>query len=387
MKAAFVNTLVPSETVTTQFLVIHKEIRQKKTGEPYLTLLLGDRTGEIEAKMWDNVAEVMDTFDRDDFVKVKGLPQVYQNKPQLTVHKIRRLEDHEVEPGDYFPCSKRDSEEMWAELRGIISSLGNEHLRRLLEEIFVDPVLVALYKRAPAAKSIHHACLGGLIEHVLSLCALCRMTAAHYQGVDVDLLLAAAILHDIGKTEELAYERSFSYTAAGQLVGHIVMGVQLVSEKIRAVPGFPPKLKLLLEHMILSHHGSLEFGSPKVPLFPEALLFHHLDNLDSKFEAMRAAIERDRQPSNEFTGWISALERVVLKKDRFLHSAADPVPLPEPAATPAAPAAAPTAEVRHSEPAKPAARPAPTSLFGEKLQAVLQEPENSDNQASSQNAE
>jgi 3'-5' exoribonuclease len=371
MKAAFVNTLVPSETVTTQFLVIHKEIRQKKTGEPYLTLLLGDRTGEIEAKMWDNVAEVMDTFDRDDFVKVKGLPQIYQNKPQLTVHKIRRLDDHEVEPGDYFPCSKRDPEEMWAELRGIISSLGNEHLRRLLEEIFSDPVLVALYKRAPAAKSIHHACLGGLIEHVLSLCALCRMMAAHYQGVDVDLLLASAILHDIGKTEELSYERSFSYTAAGQLVGHIVMGVQLVSDKIRAVPDFPPKLKLLLEHIILSHHGSLEFGSPKVPLFPEALLFHHLDNLDSKFEAMRAAIERDRQPDNEFTGWISALERVVLKKERFLRPVAEPVSSPTPEAAPAEPPAVPVV-AQNSEPPKPITRPSPISVFGEKLQAVLQ---------------
>jgi 3'-5' exoribonuclease len=374
MKLAFVNTLVPSETVTTQFLVIHKEIRQKKTGEPYLTLLLGDRTGEIEAKMWDNVAEVMNTFDRDDFVKVKGLPQIYQNKTQFTVHKIRRLEDHEVEPGDYFPCSKRDPEEMWAELQGIIASLGNEHLRRLLQEIFADPKLAALYKRAPAAKSIHHACLGGLIEHVLSLCALCRMTAAHYQGVDIDLLFAAAILHDIGKVEELAYERSFSYTVAGQLIGHIAMGVQLVGEKIRALPDFPPKLKLLLEHIILSHHGALEFGSPKVPLFPEALLFHHLDNLDSKFESMRAAIERDKQPDSEFTGWISALERVVLKKDRFLRPMAEPVspPVSEPAAA-TAPVPSPA---QNNEAPKPAARPAPTSVFAEKLQAVLQPTEN-----------
>ncbi len=371
MKVAFVNTLVPSETVTTQFLVIHKEIRQKKTGEPYLMLVLGDRTGEIEAKMWDNVAEVMNTFDRDDFVKVKGLPQIYQNKQQFTIHKIRRLEDHEVVPGDYFPCSKRDPEEMWAELQGIIESLGNEHLRRLLQEIFADAKLAALYKRAPAAKSLHHACLGGLVEHVLSLCALCRMTAAHYQGLDLDLMLAAAILHDIANIEELAYERSFSYTAAGQLVGHIVMGVQLVGEKIHAIPDFPPKLKLLLEHIILSHHGALEFGSPKVPLFPEALLFHHLDNLDSKFESMRAAIERDRYPENEFTGWISALERVVLKKERFLGPPAAPVAAAEPAPAPAA-QEQPTPP---PEPPKPPARPVPTSLFGEKLQAVLQSAE------------
>lgn len=377
MKAVFVNTLVPSETVTTHFLVTYKEIRQKKTGEPYLTLVLADRTGEIEAKMWDNVAEVMNTFDRDDFVKVKGLPQIYQSKQQFTIHKIRRLEDHEVEPGDYFPCSRRDPEEMWTELRGIISSISTEPLRRLLEEIFSDQKIAGLYRRAPAAKSIHHACLGGLIEHVLSLCGLCRMIATHYPGVDLDLLLTAAILHDIGKIEELAYERSFSYTAAGQLVGHIVMGVQLISEKIRAVPDFPPKLKLLLEHIILSHHGSLEFGSPKVPMFSEALLFHHLDNLDSKFEAMRASIERDRHPDGEFTGWVAALERVVLKKERFLNPpvveppVSQPVPpqphspvqhQPKPQASSPAPVA---------EPAKPAPRLAPVGVFGEKLQAVL----------------
>jgi 3'-5' exoribonuclease len=329
----------------------------------------------------------MNEFDRDDFVKVKGLAQVYQNKQQFTIHKIRRLEDPEVEPADYFPCSKRDPEEMWTELQGIIASFKNPHLRSLLELIFADPKTAALYKRAPAAKSIHHACLGGLIEHVLSLCGLCRMMAAHYQDVDLDLLLTAAMLHDIGKIEELSYDRSFSYTAAGQLVGHIVMGLQMVGTAIGKLPDFPPKLKLLLEHTLLSHHGELEFGSPKVPMFPEALLFHHLDNLDSKFEAMRVSIQRDRQPDNEFTGWISSLERVVLKKDIFLRPPAPPVtrapqkdepeveqPKPHPAShptphpTPAAPIA-----TKPEPPAapKPAPRPTPTSPFAEKLQAVL----------------
>ena len=180
-------------------------------------------------------------------------------------------------------------------MRGIISSLGNQHLRRLLEEIFADAVLVALYKRAPAAKSIHHACLGGLIEHVLSLCALCRMTAAHYQGVDVDLLLASAILHDIGKTEELAYERSFSYTAAGQLVGHIVMGVQLVSEKIARRSRFPAEAEAAAgtHHPEPSRFAGIRIAQ-SAPV-SGSVAFHHLDNLDSKFEAMRAAIERDGQ--------------------------------------------------------------------------------------------
>jgi 3'-5' exoribonuclease len=356
MKSVFVNTLVPNETVTTHFLVIYKEIRQKKTGEPYLTLVLADRTGEIEAKMWDNVAEVMSTFDRDDFVKVKGLAQLYQNKQQFTVHKIRRADEGEVEAADYFPCSKRDPDEMFAELTGIIAGMRNEHLRMLLTAIFADEKLAALYRRAPAAKSIHHACLGGLIEHVLSLCGLCRAVVAHYPDLDLDLLLSAAILHDIGKVEELAYERSFAYTASGQLLGHIIIGLQKVEEKIREVPGFPPKLKLLLEHMILSHHGELEFGSPKVPVFAEALVFHHLDNLDSKFEAMRVAIEKDKNPENEFTGWVPALERALLKKDLFLKPKATPPKSPSP-----------------TEPAPAQSSPKPETLspFAEKLKAVL----------------
>jgi 3'-5' exoribonuclease len=366
MKAVFVNTLVPNETVTTHFLVTYKEIRHKKTGEPYLTMLFADRTGEIEAKMWDNVAEVMGTFKRDDFVKVKGLSQVFQNKQQFTVHKIRRVEDHEIETADYFPCSNRDPEEMFSELRCIISSLSNEHLRALLETIFSDAKLVALYKQAPAAKSIHHACLGGLIEHVLSLCGLCRMVAAHYSSLDLDLLLTGAILHDIGKVEELAFDRSFSYTTSGQLVGHIVAGLQIVNDKMRAVPDFPPKLKLLLEHIILSHHGELEFGSPKVPSFPEALVFHHLDNLDSKFDAMRAAVEKDRHPESDFTGWIPALERTVLKKDAFLKppSAVEKVE--------ATPASQPSQDgPSQLVPDKASPKPAQTSFFGEKLKAVL----------------
>jgi 3'-5' exoribonuclease len=371
MKSTFVNGLVANEPVTSLFLVTNKEIRQKKTGEPYLSLLLADRTGEIEAKMWDNVAEVMNTFDRDDFVKVKGLAQPYQNRTQFTIHKLRRLEEHEILATDYFPCSKRDPEEMFTELRTIIDSLGNSHLRALLDAIFADERTARLFKRAPAAKTIHHAYLGGLLEHVLSLCALCRMMATHYPGVDLDLLLTAAILHDIGKIEELNYERSFSYSTPGQLLGHIVMGVQLIGENLRKLPDFPPKLRLLLEHMIISHHGELEFGSPKVPVFLEALLFHHLDNLDSKMEAMRVCVERDKNLESEFTGWISALERVVLKKEKFLNS---PLPVAAVAEShPAAPAEIPeNPQPRPTPPVVPA-RPAASTLFGDKLKAVLSE--------------
>jgi 3'-5' exoribonuclease len=369
MKSPYVETLPVNEPVTAHFLVLSKEIRQKKTGEPYLSLHLADRTGEIEAKMWDNVSEVMDTFERDDFLKVKGIVQVYQNRSQFTVHKLRRLKEHEVEFVDYFPSSERDPEEMFAELRGIVNGFTNPHLKTLLNSVLNDGPLAALYKMAPAAKSIHHAYRGGLLEHVLSLCQLSRLTASHYKAIDLDLLLTGAILHDIGKVEELSYARGFSYSTDGQLLGHIVLGLRLVHSKFEKLPGFPPKLRTLIEHMIVSHHGELEFGSPKVPVFAEALLLHHLDNLDSKMDAVRGALQRDRLVVGEFTGWIAPLERVLLKKDKYLEEAKDPVAATPAKTEPAAAAPAPDAPII---PPKPAYKPPQNSLFAEKLQAVLE---------------
>jgi len=379
MKSPYVGNLVPNETVTAQFLVLSKEIRQKKTGEPYLTLHLADRTGEIEAKMWDNVVEVMHTFERDDFVKVKGLAQIYQNRSQFTIHRLRKLQEHEVDFSDFFPCSERDPEEMWTELQSTIAGLQNTYLRSLLEVVFSDEQLSRMYRLAPAAKNIHHACRGGLLEHVLSLCKLSRLIAAHYRDIDVELVIAAAILHDIGKIEELSYSRSFGYSSDGQLLGHIVMGVRLLNSAFSKVPDFPPRLRILLEHMIISHHGELEFGSPKVPAFPEALLFHHLDNLDSKMDAARNALKRDSHIDGEFTGWVSSLERTLLRKDRYLQGsnlAVSQSPdttlqaaLPVPAAPPNDHVAPPPDNQTRGPAPEP--KPEPVTFFGEKLRAVL----------------
>jgi 3'-5' exoribonuclease len=229
-----------------------------------------------------------------------------------------------------------------------------------------DEDIAGRYRRAPAAKSIHHAFLGGLIEHVLSLCAMARLTAQHYKFIDGDLLLTGAILHDIGKIYELNYERGFSYSNDGQLLGHIHIGLRIVGEKLRELPSFPPALRSLVEHMILSHHGKLEFGSPKVPQFPEALMLHYLDDMDSKMECMRALIESDRQVEGCFTAYNGPLERSVLKKDLFLNP-------PEPSKDP----------LRKELPAMPAAEappaapvnnggPKPESLFADKLRQALQ---------------
>src|SRR5580698_9404135 len=194
MKSPYVSELEPNRVITSSFLVQSKEIRQKKSGELYLSLMLGDRTGDLDAKMWDNVADVIEAFERDDFVKVKGLMQIFHNRPQMTIHKMRRMDDSEIDFGDYFPSSRRGQDEMWLELRGIVAGISNVHLRGLLEAVLDDEEIARRYRRAPAAKHIHHAFLGGLIEHVLSLCGLARMAAQHYSFIDADLLLTGAIL-------------------------------------------------------------------------------------------------------------------------------------------------------------------------------------------------
>jgi 3'-5' exoribonuclease len=366
MKSPYVNELEPNQVIQTSFLVHSKEIRQKKGGEFYLSLLLADRTGELDAKMWDNCADVLDAFDRDDFVKVKGLIQVFHNRPQLTIHKMRRMDDSEIDFVDYFPSSRRDPEQMWAELSAIVAGIGNRHLKALLEAVLADPDVALRYRRAPAAKQIHHAFLGGLLEHVLSLAALARFTASHYPNIDLDLLLTGVLLHDIGKIYELNYERGFSYSNDGQLLGHIHIGLRMVADKLRGLPDFPPAMRSLVEHMLLSHHGQLEFGSPKLPQFPEALLLHYIDDLDSKMECMRALIEKDRQVEGCFTSFNAALSRPALKKDRFLNGKPAEAPRVKAAAQPESPVAKPALA------AHPLFAPKPDSPFADKLKQALQ---------------
>ncbi|MEO5924151.1 MAG: HD domain-containing protein [Bryobacteraceae bacterium] len=334
MKSPYVNELQPNQNIEATFLVSHKEVRQKKTGEPYLSLTLADRTGDLDAKMWDNAAEVIEIFSHNDFIRVKGATQVFQNRLQFTIHKLKVVPESEIDLGDYLVASKRDRHEMFAELQGYVSAMTNPHLQGMLQGIFADPAIAQAYRDAPAAKSVHHGWIGGLIEHVLSLCNLAKFTAAHYADIDADLLLSGVILHDIGKIYELEFARSIRYSDRGQLLGHIQIGMQMISDQIQKMPDFPPRLRDLLLHMILSHHGQLEYGSPKLPVFPEALLLHLLDNMDSKMENMRGLIEHDRQIEGNWTTYSSILERSAMKKDRYL--ADRPVAKPEVAKAPEA---------------------------------------------------
>ena len=327
-----------NKVIISSFVVASKQVKAKKTGEPYLALTLSDRTGQLEAKMWDNVAGVIDTFEQDDFIKVKGLLNKYNGRFQLTIHKLRRLEEHEVDPTDYLPKCPRDTEELWRELSAFVGTFQNPHLKALIEAFMADREIAAAYKTAPAAKTLHHAYIGGLLDHVVSLFRLCDLAVRNYPQIDRDLLLAGAFLHDIGKIDELSYGRSFAYTTRGQLLGHMVIELEMLHSKIAQVAGFPDGLKTLVEHLIISHHGQYEFGSPKLPMFPEALMLHYLDDLDSKMESMRAHLERESGYDEDWTGYNASLGRPLLNTRKFL-APKPPETTPAPADDSAAPSA------------------------------------------------
>ncbi len=322
MKSAYIAELTADRNITGFFLVCEKEIRTGTTGKPYLRLSLGDRTGTIEARMWEGFEETAGTLARDDFVKIQARVDLYRGKNQLIIDRLRRAEPGEIDLADYFPHTTQDVEQLYARLREISSELGNPWHRRLVLSVIEDPQMVPRLKRAPAAKTLHHAYLGGLLEHLVSLCGLCRAAAGCYPEVDADLLLAGAILHDIGKLDELSYERSFGYSTPGQLLGHIVIELELITKKIDAIEGFPPELKTLLLHLLVSHHGRLEFGSPRVPLIREAVLLHYLDDIDSKMASIRATLASPAG-EGEWTAWNSSLERRLLRTDLFYRQGED----------------------------------------------------------------
>src|ERR1700693_3427575 len=323
-----------NKIITSNFVVVSKQIKPKKTGEPYLALTLGDRSGQLEAKMWDNVEEVLTVFEQDDFLKIKGLVNKYKNRFQLTIHKLRKLGDSEIEFADYLPKTARDIDELWQNLSDFVSSFQNLHLQALVRAFMSDPEIAAAYRNAPAAKTLHHAYIGGLLDHVVSLFRSCDLICRNYSQVNRDLLLTGVFLHDIGKIHELAYNRSFSYTTRGQLLGHMIIELEMLQAKLALVPGFPESLKTLVEHLIISHHGQYDFGSPKLPMFPEALLLHYLDDLDSKMEAMRAQFERGAESDGAWTGYNPSLGRPLLNTAKFLAekvSAEEQDPAAEPA--------------------------------------------------------
>jgi 3'-5' exoribonuclease len=319
-----------NQTITSCFVVASKQVKAKKNGDVYLSLVLADRSGQLQANMWDNVSDALDAFEQDDFVKAKGVIHKYNGRWQMTVHKLRKLGDVEIDYSDYIPKTSKDIDELWAKLSGFVKSLENPWLQQLLQAFMGDEVLATAYKCAPAAKTLHHAFVGGLLDHVVSLLTVCDLASRNYPEVNRDLLLTGAFLHDVGKIHELAYQRSITYTTKGQLLGHMIIELEMLQERLAQIPGFPDELKILIEHMIISHHGQYEYGSPKLPMFPEALMLHYLDDLDSKMEAMRAQFAREAELPGAWTSYNPSLGRPLLNSRKFLDPKPQQDSKPEP---------------------------------------------------------
>jgi 3'-5' exoribonuclease len=310
-----------NELVTSYFVLSSLQVREKKQGGQFLTLMLTDKTGTMAATMWEDFAEPAAICAEGCYVKVNGRISKYQGKFQITLQKLRPAADSEVDAADYQPVTRFNVDEMWAELRGYVAAFKNADLRRLVFAFLDDEEIGLAFKAAPAAKRLHHAWLGGLLEHVLTLVRVCVATVPFYPEVDADLLVTGAILHDIGKIRELQWRSSFSYTLEGQLIGHISIAQGMLREKVQALAPFPEKLRVLVEHMILSHHGKYEFGSPKLPMTPEAILLSALDDLEAKMQAVRnefAAAAASGKSGDEVTDWVRSMDRSLLNSQAFL---------------------------------------------------------------------
>jgi len=318
MKSPYVSELGSDQSIVSYFMVCGKEVCSSAKGRKWLQLELGDKTGVIYGKMWDGFEGAAAAVAPDDVVKIQARSKTYNGKLELTVEKIRRAEPEEYDLEDLIPHTEKSIAELKKKLAGYVGAVQNPWIAKLLEAVLDDPRVVGRFERAPAAKMMHHAYVGGLLEHVVSLCGLCRLMAEHYPELDNDIMTAAAVLHDVGKLEEMSYERAVQYTPEGELLGHILIGYELVSRKMDGIEGFPAELKTLVLHLIASHHGQYEFGSPKLPMTREAVVFHYLDELDSRMGAIRRGLEAPAAEGEEiWTGRIAALGRRIMRTERY----------------------------------------------------------------------
>ncbi len=298
----YIKQIRENEEVDSFFLVKEKSSGMAKTGNAYLKLKLGDQTGEMEGRIWSVAETVRGSFDKNDFVRVKARAVSFQEHLQLNITNIERIGEDRIDLADFFPVTAKNIDEMFEALVEISTQVKNPHLRSLLQLFWADDLFVRQFKKAPASKQLHHTHLGGLLEHSLSVAQLVIKNSSHYEGLNVDLLLTSSILHDLGKVDELFYDRAFDYTDEGRLIGHIVLGIEKVDEKIRHLPDFPKDLSHLLKHLLLSHHGQYIWGSPKKPMSLEALMLHFLDDMDAKINGIQQFL-KDHLP--EGSKWSS----------------------------------------------------------------------------------
>ncbi|GAB4289399.1 MAG: HD domain-containing protein [Myxococcota bacterium] len=311
-KKQFVKDLRDGEDVSTSFWVKFMAVPLAKSGKPYINLELMDKTGAIGARIWDDVETLRKSFDQGDYVRVEGAVLDYQGTLQIKVYKAERLSADEVQPGDYFPASTKNPDEMLAKLKGILATIENQWVKKLVFSFLEDAGFAVKFSRAPAAKSFHHAFIHGLLEHTLSIAMLAERVSEHYPELNRDLLLAGAFLHDIGKIDELAYERGFDYSDEGRLIGHITIASEWIGERARAIEGFPKEIETILKHLVLSHHGVYEFGSPRKPKIIEAMVINYIDELDAYVNIWQNALAEIGK-EQDWSGYNKLLDRYVRK--------------------------------------------------------------------------
>ena len=319
MKTSFVSELGTEQTITSFFLVNEKEIRNSRAGKSYLRLDLGDRSGTIEAVMWDQFETSAKEIGRGDLIKVIARVESYRNKLQLTLQQLRIAKPEEVDLADFLPHTKEDIGKLWAQLLEYANSIENPWLAKLVEWNYHRPCEIHTLQAGPSRESDASCLYWRLARTRHWTLRFCEAVAVHYPELNKDLLLTVAMLHDVGKLDELCYDRAIGYTTEGQLLGHIVMEIETVSKAMDAIEGFPPNLKTVVQHLLISHHGQYEFGSPKLPMIREAMVFHYLDDMDSKMAAVRSSLAAD-SGEDDWSTYSPALGRKFLKLDAFLKS-------------------------------------------------------------------
>ncbi len=321
MARVFVKQMKPGDLIEDEiFMVASKDLRTTSQGSLYIHAILADRTGQVLARMWQATQGVFDAMPEGGFVRVRGRTENYKGNLQFIIDAVRPVEDKDIDLSEFLPRTDKDVEQMWARVLEILRMVKNEHLLALVGEFVRDDEFVASFKRAPAAVQLHHAYLGGLLEHTLNILELALVVTPRYPDVSQDLVLVGVFLHDIGKTAELSYKTSFGYTDEGQLIGHLVQACAWIDRRAEAAAAktakpFPPDLKAVLQHIVVAHHGTHEFGSPKLPAVPEAMLIHHLDNIDAKMNNMFRLIREDSNDQSDWTQFVRALETKIYKRD------------------------------------------------------------------------
>ena len=305
----FINEIKENDYVDSFFLVKDKSSGVTKTGNVYLKLKLNDRSGEIEGRVWTFVESFIESFEKDDFVHLKGKAVSFQEHLQLNITHIERVEENEILLSDFFPMAERDIDETLQCLIEISQQVRNQHLSQLLRLFWEDSNFLERFKMAPASKWLHHTYLGGLLEHTLSLTQLVLKNVNHYSGLNVDLLITASILHDLGKIDELSYQRSFDYSDQGRLLGHIILGIERVEDKIRQLLDFPKDLSTLVKHLLLSHHGQYNWGSPKRPMTLEAVMLHYFDDMDAKINGIQQFLKSQVPEGSRWSAYHRTFEQ------------------------------------------------------------------------------